>query len=65
VIAASASSSRWGGRFNAETLIDDMRTAVPEQGREVPRAGRVLAVADDVDVDDEVLAAAVTGVVAG
>jgi hypothetical protein len=52
-------------RFNAETLIDDMRTAVPEQGREVPRAGRVLAVADDVDVDDEVLAAAVAGVVAG
>jgi hypothetical protein len=46
VIAASASSSRWGGRFNAETLIDDMRTAIPAQGGEVPRAGRVLAVAD-------------------
>jgi hypothetical protein len=44
-----------------------MRTAVPAQGGEVPRAGRVLAVADDVDVDvdDEVLAAAVAGVVAG
>jgi hypothetical protein len=33
VIAASASPSRWVGRFNAETLIDDMRAAVPEQGR--------------------------------
>jgi hypothetical protein len=58
----SASPSRWDRRFNGETLIHDMRTAVPEQGGQVPRAGRVLADADDVD---EVLAAAVAGLGVG